>query len=409
MSVKKHKILVLAEYIGETHNSTAYYWSQIVKNLQQSFDVILIVPDTKHARNFSEQYRVATKYVNFVGHNKNNLLSRLYGQLLQTYNFWKSIHRDIGTVDLVFSGTNPIITMFFMAGMRMRKKFKWLVLVHDVFPNNLIPAKLIKGTSFFYRTISYVSDKVYSSPDGMICIGRDMKKLLEEKTGVSENIKFVPNWSSTENIFDSCKDDNEIINDLGWNNRVVFQFFGNMGRLQGIDNLLKAIKLTEHENARFLFIGGGSEELSVENEAEKINVSVGYQKIHYYGQLEIEKNNIGLNACDVAFVTLSENMFGLGVPSKAYFSMAADKPLLYVGDEGSELELLLSEHENELGWYCKNGAPKQLAELIDHITEGYSKGDFHSRFNPRKILENSFSEQMALNSILNIAQEVIEK
>lgn len=407
--VKKSKILVLAEYIGETHNSTAYYWSQIVKALQKSYDVFLIAPDTEHAKEFSKEYRVNTRYVKFSRHNKNNLFSRLFGQLFQTYSFWRSIRNDIEYVDLVFSGTNPIVTMFFMSVMRVKRKFKWLVLVHDVFPNNLIPANIVKSTSFLYKIILLLSAKVYSSPDNIVCIGRDMKELIDQKTGENNKVKVVQNWASTKYIFPCRKDDNEIINYLGWSGKVVFQFFGNMGRLQGVDNLIKAIELTTNENARFLFVGGGSEEYSVKSAAEKLNAKLGYERVHYYGQLDIKKNNTGLNACDVAFVTLAEKMFGLGVPSKAYFSMAADKPILYVGDKGSELELLLSEYDGQLGWHCDTGEPKKLAELIDLITDKYVSDDFQGSPHPRKILEREFSEQRALSSILNVVRETIEK
>jgi hypothetical protein len=61
-------------------------------------------------------------------------------------------------------------------------------------------------------------------------------------------------------------------------------------------------------------------------------------------------------------------MFGLAVPSKAYFSMAADKPLLVIGDEGAELERTVSTHKG-LGWFCKAGDPVALARKIDEICD----------------------------------------
>ena len=53
---------------------------------------------------------------------------------------------------------------------------------------------------------------------------------------------------------------------------------------------------------------------------------------------------------------------GLRCPGKAYFSMAADKPILYVGDVGSELQLLVSEAQLggfvkaviQIPWHCKS-------------------------------------------------------
>ncbi|HDY7975448.1 TPA: glycosyltransferase family 4 protein [Vibrio vulnificus] len=392
--MSRKKVLILAEYIGENHNSTAYYWSQIVKKLQQEYDVILIAPDTEHSRSFSKQYTVETRYVKFAKHNKHSLTSRLKGQLSQTITFIRAVKYELKNVDLVFSGTNPIVTMFGLAVLKRFQPFKWLVLVHDVFPNNLVPAKVINKHSFSWRFLTALSKEVYSLPEQLICIGRDMKELLEEKIRRPDQIKFIPNWASTDKIIEMPKKDNELIRDLGWQDNTVFQFFGNMGRLQGIRQLLEAIEKTKCEKSRFLFIGSGSEAKLVQRAAKRINAKSGYERVHYYGSLDLEKNNLGLNACDVALVTLAPEMYGLGVPSKAYFSMAANKPIVYIGDKNSELERLLSEYD--VGWYCNNGKISDLATLIDHVSE---LNDLDTLPQTREILISNFSEERALNAI----------
>nr|QFC18277.1 glycosyl transferases group 1-like protein [Vibrio parahaemolyticus] len=400
--VSRKKILILAEYIGENHNSTAYYWSQIVRKIRQEHDVILITPDTEHARGFSKQYEIETHYVKYSKHNKNSLISRLNGQLSQTITFIRGVKAELKNVDLVFSGTNPIVTMFGLALLKSFQPFKWLVLVHDVFPNNLIPAKVINKSSFSYRFLTALSKKVYSSPEQLICIGRDMKELLDNKTEGENQIEFIPNWASTERIVEIPKKDNELILKLGWQDNTVFQFFGNMGRLQGIGQLLEAIGKTKCEKSRFLFIGCGSEAKQVQHVAKRINAEVGYERVHYYGRLDLEKNNLGLNACDVALVTLAPEMFGLGVPSKAYFSMAANKPIVYVGDKNSELERLLSEYE--LGWYCNNNNVSELSRLLDYVSElNYSS----SLPQTRDVLISHFSEKIALDAIAHQVSKMV--
>ncbi len=403
--MEKKKILIITEYIGENDNSTAYYWAQITKKLNNNFDVVLIAPDSKGAQDFTEKHQIKFSCIEYLNYNKHKLSDRVFGQLKQTFRLVRVIRKELKTVDLVFSGTNPIVTMFAMAVIKKINKFKWLVLVHDVFPDNLIAAGVIKKSSYIYKLTSYFSNKVYSTPDRLICIGRDMKNLLKKNKKVSGKVDFVPNWASTDNIKQEEKKDNLILSELSWSNHIVFQFFGNMGRLQGVYNLLKAIEMSKNKNARFLFIGSGSESKYVEEFASRMNSYYGYQRIYYYGQLNLEKNNIGLNACDVAFVTLSPQMYGLGVPSKAYFSIAANKPILYVGDNGSELELLLSEHD--IGWYCNSASePLVLAQLIDSITEDYILGRV-SKLQPRKVLESKFSEEDALHSLAEVVKDVM--
>ncbi|GIA73295.1 glycosyl transferases group 1 family protein [Vibrio cholerae] len=402
----KKKILVLAEYIGEDNNSTSYYWSKIVNKLNCNFDVLLITPDTPSSRAFSEKHQVATRFVKLYKYNKNNLVSRFWGQVKQTIIFSSVVRNELKNMDLVFSGTNPVLTLFMMAVLKRIQPFEWLVLVHDVFPNNLIPAGVTTSNSLFYRALESLSKRVYSAPDRLICIGRDMKVLLDSKTNDSVVSVYIPNWASTDITKNEPKIDNKILNQYGWERKcVVFQFFGNMGRLQGISNLLKSISLTKNENARFLFIGCGSESNYVERMMQEINDKYEYERVQYYGRLELEKNSQGLNACDVAFVTLSSGMYGLGVPSKAYFSMAADKPIIYVGDVGTELEILIREHR--IGWYCEPDNPQMLASIIDKITDIYVQG-ISNKLNPRAVLKENFSEQMALDNILHQVQDLAD-
>jgi len=400
----KKKVVILAEYIGENHNSTAYYWSQITKHLNDDYEILLIAPENKHSLDFASRYSIKTKFVKLAKYDKNKLLSRLLGQVKQTLSFLSVINKEICSADLLFSGTNPIVTMACLAALKLRYKFQWLVLVHDVFPNNLVPAKVISPNSFLYKVLIYLSKKMYSSPDKMICIGRDMKKLIQDKTGKDEKIYYIPNWASTKNITPSAKSENKVITDLCWDDEVVYQFFGNMGRLQGMDNLLKAIQQSKHQEARYVFIGSGSEADWVKNTIQKINDDCGYNKAYFYGPLDLEKNQMGLNACDVSLVTLSENMLGLGVPSKAYFSMAADKPILYVGDRDSELFILLSEYQ--VGWTCEPSQPERLALQLDSVTEMLLNNDI-PKMQPRKLLIENFSEVLALTKIERVVNSAL--
>lgn len=402
----KKRVLVFAEYIGENHNSTAYYWSQIIKHLSDTYEVILVAPENRHSVEFIEKYAISAYLVKHAKHNKNSLLSRLYGQIHQSARLMAVIRRELKRSDLVFSGTNPILAMGAMSVLYKLHKCKWLVLVHDVFPNNLVPARIIRSGGMVYRIFTRFSRFLYSTPTHLISIGRDMQSLLAEKIGSLNNITYIPNWASSEVVLPSDKKDSPILKQLGWvdSDTVVFQFFGNLGRLQGIPNLLQAISQSQSERARFLFIGDGSEQCKVVAAAEKINDDCGYQRVCYYGSIPLSQNSVGLNACDISLVTLSSQMYGLGVPSKAYFSLTADKPILYVGDEGSELHQMVDEHP--VGWFVEADKPIVLATQIDSIANEFylNKSSFAS---PRAISVQYFSEQQALDRIKQVVRQLI--
>lgn len=59
-------------------------------------------------------------------------------------------------------------------------------------------------------------------------------------------------------VFPMDKAGTRICSSLRLQDRFVFQFAGNLGYAQGIDNLLEAIGLIKNDNIHFLFIGDGA-------------------------------------------------------------------------------------------------------------------------------------------------------
>jgi glycosyltransferase involved in cell wall biosynthesis len=90
-------------------------------------------------------------------------------------------------------------------------------------------------------------------------------------------------------------------------------------------------------------------------------------------------------------------MKGLAVPSKAYFSLAADKPILAVMDEESEISLMVEEEE--IGWVCPAGDPIALAKIIDHICdEDLTK--YSGKL--QQLAETKYSEEAILNRLTDV-------
>lgn len=339
------KIWVVSEYTSSKQNSTGYFWEKAIHQLRADrlqVDVLTLKEAIKNTT-------------------KKSIIRRAGAKLAVAAKLAWATGRNARKSDIVFSGTNPETLLFVLALLRKIIKFRWYVLVHDVFPENLIPAGILKKESMPYRILKAIFDWVYGQPDRLFVIGRDMKELVDKKTKKPSRSIFVHNWVDSNQIYPISKKDSKLIEDLKWKEKTVFQFFGNMGRVQGIPNILKAIDRVSSEKAAFLFIGSGAC-VDLVSTYKKINPE---KNIHYYGELPQERKNEGLAACDVALISLEPGMYGLGVPSKAYFSMAADRPILAVMDAGSEISLAVEE--NDIGWSCEADNPSEIARTIDHI------------------------------------------
>ncbi|ENW06168.1 glycosyltransferase family 4 protein [Acinetobacter beijerinckii] len=394
------KVLVVSEFIDPDQNSTGYFWYKIIQKLAQSDGVeqlSVIAPYSGDREEIQKKFCSNIGFLLFLhaSYDKNNLLKRLLGQVQQTFGFLKILLKNLAKDKVVVSGTNPLFLLVLLAFLKIFIPFKWYLLVHDVFPENLVPAGILKKNSVLFKIMNFIFNRIYSRADHLIVIGRDMKNLMRQKTG-SDNITVIPNWVDFTEIEVKQKQQSSIISSLDWNENIVFQFFGNMGRVQGISNLLTAINLSKHPSAKFLFIGGGNDARLVKEFAEDEN---NKNKVAYIGELAAQERSLGLSSCDIAIVTLAEGMLGLGVPSKAYFTMAADRPILAVMEEDAEVANMVKEHH--IGWVCQPNDPISLASLIDEICE--NKLNILSK-SPRQILQDHYHQDKLLQNFADIVE-----
>ena len=394
-------IFVVSEYVDPKINSTGYYWSKIINGISVAFSkVAVICPKSSQTDQYPfESNRVSVYLISQSSYNKNHLLLRLFGLLNFSLKFVIKIVQRVKKSDLIFSGTNPIFLLLCIALTKKFIQFKWVLLVHDVFPDNLASAGILKKSNLFYKFLDYLFRWAYRSADALLVIGRDMEALFRQKKMTGPLI-YQPNWVNKHEITPILKSQSKLIQGLGWDGKVVFQFFGNAGRLQGINNLLSAIQGVTDSRAAFLFIGEGSEFGAIQQFAN----AHPELPIALVSNSELNSRNDGLAACDVALVSLINGMQGIGVPSKIYFSLAADRPILGVVDGGSELAQMINEHQG-IGWTCEPDNPQKLAAIIDHIC----KLDLASNVGKaRSAMEERYDELPAIKRYIESLNLVLE-
>lgn len=400
LSVNNKRIFIVSEYIHSEQNSTGYYWSKLIKRLSSSIDTKIISPKRNEKSTSYHINNVEHLHVNFIHLKSKKVLAKAFSQITQLFGFIINILLHVKRGELVFSGTNPPLLLLCLALLKRVKKFKWLILVHDVFPENFVPARVIKKDSLIYKLLFKLFNWAYSSADEIVVIGRDMEVLLNQKTNNSVNISFIANWVDIDEVKPVEKNSNKYIQQLGWQDKVVFYFFGNMGRLQGIDNLLTAISKVSSSKAAFLFLGNGPLVSIVQKKIAENSML----PLAYLGEVSLDDRELGLNAGDVALISLDDGMLGLGVPSKSYFSMAADKPLLVIADPSSEISMLVEEES--IGWHCGTNSPSELALLIDNICES---ADFSTLNSSRALLLNQFTEEICLDQFESLIINILNR
>lgn len=361
------KIWIITEIYYPIKTSTGYYMTEIAESLaSKGMNVSVICTASiynrgeaasflkEEIRNSVHIYRVSPCYLS-----KDCFITRAIRLLYSSSKLFFKMLSLIQKDDKILIVTNPAFLLLMMPYFKWRKKCKYWILVHDIFPENLAAIQKIKKSSFLYKILKLFYDKAYSKAVACISIGRDMAEILEGKIRSKKSIKLIPIWAENKDVYPMHKTNTKLYNLLRLNNRFIFQFAGNLGYAQGLDNVLSAIALVNNANIHFLFIGGGAKfETIKEFSQSRNNVSlIGFQ--------DRSEQNDFLNTCDVAIVTLGLGMYGLGVPSKSYNIMAAGKPILMIGERNSEIALIIKEYN--LGWVIEPNDPVALKDAFELI------------------------------------------
>ncbi len=345
-----------------------------------------------NAQNKDLDSRIKIHRISLPELNKNKLIQRVLRLVLLTFKMSWVILIKVKKNDHVFITTNPSFLIITIAILKRLIGFKLEILVHDVFPENLVPAGLIKKDSIKYKLLSKIYNNSYSKADRIIVLGEDMKMLLKQKTS-SKNIRvdIIPNWSDID--IHPIKDFNisEYL-DIDVSKKIVMGFAGNLGRVQGVLEFVDLFKKSDNPDIALVIIGDGALKLALKDKIKNDNLT----NVYYLGPKGRNEQNYFLNACHIGLITLNQGMKGLGVPSKTYNLMAVAKPLLYIGDRYSEIDNYITifdcgwsfswENENEVLSFLKNLSLVSLPIILEKglksriASENFKKNDLLNLF-----------------------------
>lgn len=340
---------IVSELFYPDEVSTAQILTDIALKKVENKEVSVICGPFGYEKSYGTQKkeldsRIKIHRIGLPALNKNKLFQRVLRLLLLTLKMSWAILVKVKKQDSVFLTTNPTFLIITISLLKKIKGFHLEILVHDVFPENLVPTGLIKKDSFKYRLLSKVYNNSYRKADRIIVLGEDMKELMQGKIAPKiSRIDVVPNWS--DNDIHPIADFNmsEYLG-VDLKDKIVLGFAGNLGRVQGVLEFIDLFTRSGNPNIALVIIGDGALRSAIEDKIKNEQL----QNVHYLGSRPRSEQNSFLNACHIGVVTLIDGMKGLGVPSKTYNLMAAGKPLFYIGDKGSEIHNYVKNYD--CGW-----------------------------------------------------------
>ena len=368
----KNTLWIVTELFPPDETSTSYILGEIANAMSKKYQVKVIcgpeiydkrkkLDDNSH---FCLDKSIEVFRANGADLDKNTTKGKALSFLLMSKRMISLVKQHVRKDDKVLMVTNPAPLVVLMSRLKKNVGFELNILVHDVFPENTKPACLKLP---LYGMIKHVFDKAYSRADQLIALGRDMKDVLEKKVLNSSvnipKITIIENWADINGIKPQPMPQGKI----------VLEYAGNIGRVQGLDKVIEHLP----ESVDFHIYGTGAMEETLKG--------MNHPRVFFHGPYFRSQQNEVLSACHIALVTLQDGMYGLGVPSKTYNILASGRPILFFGPKNSEIDLLV--REKRIG-YC--GWPEKWDK--DELVEMGERA--------RELAIKEYSEETILNKFI---------
>jgi glycosyltransferase involved in cell wall biosynthesis len=396
----KNKILIVTEYFYPEEfkiNELAIAWKK------KGYDVDVLTqnptyPFGKTYENYENRWYSKDEYkginvyrVKAVTGYKENLFKKL----LKYFTFMilgSIVSLKIGKrYDYVFGFDVGALTG--MVPAILLKKFygkKVTLWIQDVWPDSVY-AYGFKKRKLLELILNGFVKFVYKNSSSFAVSGKGFRGRILPFIDDVKEIEYLPNWADEFNkdlipfIFSEDK-------------KVHFTFAGNIGKVQNLDNIIKAFGSLESkyiQKAQLNIIGDGSYLEDLKNLVSENN----FKNIVFWGRKPREEMYKYFSSSDFLIVSLIDKpIFSLTVPAKVQTYIAANKPILAVinGDASDIIK------DNNLG-YCAN--PNDVVEIKEIFIKSINADEEEiEEFTKNcKLLTNTtFNKENIVNSLLSL-------
>lgn len=339
-------VWVVSELFHPERTSTGHFLSCIATGLARSFPVrVLCAQPTYSARGrrvprnerLGGAEIVRCRSTTFP---KDVLPLRLMNLITISLSMLFEACRGFRPGDRVLVVTNPPTLPFVIRWACRLRGARFVLLIHDVYPEALEAAGLFRPRGLAARVLSRLTAGLYRSAEKIVVLGRDMRDLVAKKVPeVANRLVLIPNWADVEEVDAQPRVENRLLVQLGLVDRFVVQYAGNMGRTHDLELLLEAAERLRAEPVSFLICGWGAKRAWLRRQVDE----------RHLGNVTVidprPREDLGelLGACDAAVLAFVPQMAGVSVSSRLYNMLAAGRPIIAAVEATSEVARVVFE------------------------------------------------------------------
>lgn len=210
-----------------------------------------------------------------------------------------------------------------------RRRLPAAIWIQDLYSRGVVETGT--GGNLLAGLASFLESRILRSVDGVVAIHERFKRYMVSTLGVpAERVEVIRNWTHLPPSPSSGVSEMRV--ELGWaSDDVVVLHAGNMGKKQGLENVVNAAHIASEQNSpvRFVLMGDGNQRRYLEELAR------GIPRISFLDSLPGDEFQLALAAADVLLVNELPNIKDMAVPSKLTSYFNAGVPVVAATDPNS--------------------------------------------------------------------------
>jgi colanic acid biosynthesis glycosyl transferase WcaI len=366
---KPGKVVIVSQHYPPDRSTTAAIMSAIAEHLAAQVPVLILSGTAGSATAGSNpsglkppNQPVVVEIKNWIPA-KAALIRRAAAEAAFTVRAFLALLKHLRRGDVVLTVPAPFALPYAVAAAARLKRARPVLIMHDLFPEVLVMAGLLRANSIPTRLMRAANSLMFRALTAVVTIGRDTDAHLLRYSGMTrEKIWFIPNWATLDPGVRPIAADNFY---RPAHARFVVGLSGNLGFTHDPVIVFEAARFLRNDpDIRFLLSGWGVgfERLkALQSEASLPNVTL-LERVPEQNLEEL------LSAADVWLIPYLRNVAGVSVPSRFYNLLAIGRPVIIISEPDAEAALIVKEHG--LGWVVTPGRPDQLATTIRDASLG---------------------------------------
>jgi colanic acid biosynthesis glycosyl transferase WcaI len=222
----------------------------------------------------------------------------------------------------------------------------------DLQPEASLAAKVLHP-GIVTRAMRRIDRATCTWADRVVVLSADMRATVAERGATTDNVAIINNFN-VEPDQEVGELDAELKPEPGLARLV---FTGNIGRFQGLENLVDAMALLRDEPVELVLMGNGAIV-----EALRQRAAASGARVRFVAHQPVATVYALIKSADLGVVSLAADVHRSAYPSKTITYLFAGCPLLVVADTSSQLVADVLEHG--VGAVCPPDRPDELAEVI---------------------------------------------